>query len=91
MNRLAAGVVFEVSLSDVRHLLATINQYAVPGLVFGRSRLGDGVIPIFTAGKERINVDNDSTIVEKPMVDGLADREGRFGSHQGRQILCGSL
>jgi len=36
LNWLAAGVVFQVSLRDVRHLLATVDQDSVPGLVFGR-------------------------------------------------------
>jgi len=52
---------------------ALIRQYVVPWLVLRRTRRSHLVIPFLTGLKDRIDVDNNTTIVEHAVMDELSN------------------
>ena len=80
-DRPSGAVVFEIALCDVCPVIGAIDENAVPRLVFRRQGLRSGSIPRFRSGEASVDINDDSPVVEEPVMDGLADREVRFGIH----------
>jgi hypothetical protein len=66
---------FKVSFGYVGTMGGTIDQNMIPGAVFWWSGLGDIFIPVVTAVKFRVNVNNDAAIAKQSILDQLPDAE----------------
>src|SRR5690606_8723361 len=65
-------------ISDVGRILV-LGQEVVERLVAGGAQLlGDRLVPFFTVGKDRIDVEHYAAEVEQLVLDDVADREARF-------------
>ncbi len=59
----------EITLSDVGLIIGLVHQNPIPGLVFRRPAPGHLPIPLFSALKYGIDIDDHSAIVKQLMVD----------------------
>jgi hypothetical protein len=55
-----------------------VYQYVVPGPVFRRPAQCDLLVPFFRARKFRIDIDDDTAVIEFNMVDALSDEKLRL-------------
>ena len=95
-DRLARGVWLQMALCHIRHMFRTVNQYLVPGLVFGRATAGYLLIPFFATLEVSVDIDNDSTVSELEVVYNLTNGKTGFCCHlfvslDARVSLAGSV
>ena len=74
-NGLAAVLVFQVTFGHIGRVIGAVDQYMIPGLVLGRLRQGEGVVPFVVPLKGRVHIKDDAPVVEAAVVDQLSDAE----------------
>jgi len=83
---------FQVLFSYIGGLIAPMNQYMVPGLVFWRAGFCNRLVPFFGCLEIMIDIHNDSAVVEKAMVHQFTNAEPdfcdiRYSSHVVLRLL----
>lgn len=68
----------QVSFGNVGFMRGIMNQYPVPGSIPGWTRQCHLLIPFFTALVDRVNINDDATIIEQFVNNHLS--YGKFGS-----------
>ena len=75
LDRLQSIIGCKITFGNVGRMITTVDQHMVPGLIPGRARSGNRLVPLFGTLKCLIDIDDDATIVEQAMVYQIADRE----------------
>lgn len=83
VDRRAKGVGFEVAFGDVRLVASAPDQDAIPRGIFGRTALGDFVVPRIAEREDGIDVDHYPAVVEELVVHDLADAVLGFDDDHG--------
>lgn len=66
---------FEIPFCDVGHVFRFVYQNVIPGLILGRSTFCHLLVPSIGTLKGCVYVHDDSPVIEKQVMDELADRE----------------
>ena len=64
-NGEATVIWFEVSFGYIRLMLGSVRQYVIPRTVLGWSRTGHGFVPFLGSSKVRIDIDDDTSVIEE--------------------------
>ena len=91
IDGLARGVLFQMTLRDIRLNRIVMHQHVIPRLVFRWSRARDLLVPLIGALKHGVHVDDYAAIVEALVVNDLPGRELGFCGAHGVHRLRASL
>ena len=69
--RFAGFILLQISLGNICCIFRTMYEYVIPGLVLGRSRFGDALVPFLATHKYWIHVKYDSSIFEQAVMNRL--------------------
>ena len=67
----------EITFGDVGHVVCLVDEHVIPGLVLGRSRAGNGLVPLIRPLEGGIDIKYHTAIVEPSVVHELSDEEAR--------------
>ena len=73
LNGKATVIWFEVSFGYIRLMLGSVWQYVIPRTVFGWPRTGHGIVPCLGPLKVRINIDDDTSVIEQSVLHHVTD------------------
>ncbi len=76
-HRFGGVVGTEVSFGDIGFAVAFVDQDLIPGLIPGGAGSGHPVVPGIIFLVHRVDIDDDSTVVEQVVLDDLPD--GKLG------------
>lgn len=71
--RVAKGIGLQIAFGDIGLIIGIVYQYVIPGLILGRLGTGDLLIPLLTALKYRIDVNNNAAVIKELVLDQLSD------------------
>ena len=75
VHRVPGGVIVQVSFCDIGLLVGIVDQHFIPGLVFGRARQRNLVVPLIRALKNRVDVNDNPPVIKQFMRDKLTNVE----------------
>lgn len=80
-DRFCARIGLQISFGDIRTMRGIVNEHVIPRPVFRRSRPRDILVPLIREHELRVNIDDDTTIVEQLVMHQVTDRESGGLAH----------